>query len=57
MGTNIQKYNKALIAIGGAVVAVAAVLGTSIDPTLVNAIVGAIASILVFVVPNADDKE
>ena len=48
----IQKYNKAIVAVAGAVVAVAAALGTNIDPVLVNSIVGAITAVLVCLVPN-----
>lgn len=43
---------KALVAVGGAVVAIAGVLGTNIDPGVVEGVVGGITSILVFVVPN-----
>ena len=49
---NIQKFNKAIVAVAGAVVAVAGALGTDIDPALVNAIVGAATALLVCLVPN-----
>lgn len=48
-----SKYSKAIVAVGTAVAAVAAALGTSIDPTALAAVEGAITSILVFFVPNA----
>ena len=48
----ISKIRKALVAVGGAVVAVAGVLGTNIDPSVVSSVVGVITSILVYVVPN-----
>jgi hypothetical protein len=46
------KYNKALVAVGTAVVAVAAALGLHVDAAAVTAVEGAVASILVFLVPN-----
>ena len=49
---NIKLVRKALIAVGGAVVAVAAALGTEIDPAVVNAVVGAITALLVYLTPN-----
>lgn len=48
----IQKYNKAIVALAGAVIAVAGALGTDIDPVLVNSIVGALTALLVCLVPN-----
>lgn len=47
------KYNKALVAVGTAVVAVAAALGLHVDTAAVAAVEGAVTSILVFLVPNA----
>ena len=47
-----SKYRKALVAVGGAVVAVAGALGTQIDPAVVTSVVGAITAVLVLVVPN-----
>jgi hypothetical protein len=49
---NITAYNKALVATGTAVVAVGIALGFHVDPAAVTAVEGAIASILVFIVPN-----
>jgi hypothetical protein len=49
---NITAYNKALVAIGTAAVAVAVALGFHVDPAAVTAVEGAIASLLVFFVPN-----
>jgi hypothetical protein len=46
------KYNKALVAIGTAVVAVGVALGFHVDPAAVTAVEGAISSILVFLIPN-----
>jgi len=48
------RYNKALAAIGTAVVAVGVALGFHVDTTAVAAVEGAISSILVFLVPNAE---
>lgn len=48
----VQRYNKAIVAVAGAVVAVAAAFGTDIDPVLVNSIVGALTALTVFLVPN-----
>lgn len=48
----VGKIRKALIAVGGAVVAVAGVLGTNIDPTVVTGVVGGITSVFVFIFPN-----
>jgi hypothetical protein len=48
----VTKYDKALVAIGTAVVAVGVALGFNIDPAVVATIEGVISSILVFVVPN-----
>lgn len=48
------KYNKALVALGTAVVAVAAALGFHVDPAAVTAVEGAISAVLVFLVPNAE---
>ena len=48
----VQKYNKAIVAVAGAVVAVAGALGTDIDPALVSAIVGAGTALVVLLVPN-----
>lgn len=52
-----QRYNKALVALGTAVVAVAAALGFHVDPAAVAAVEGAVSTILVFFVPNASDEE
>lgn len=52
-----SRYNKALVALGTAVVAVAAAVGYNIDETAVAAVEGAISTFLVFVVPNANDSE
>lgn len=49
---NAQRYNKAIVAVAGAVVAVAAALGTDIDPVLVNSVVGAATALIVWLVPN-----
>lgn len=49
-----DKYNKALTALATAVVAVGVALGFNVDPAAVAAVQGAIASLLVFVVPNAE---
>lgn len=51
--TNFTKYNKALVALGTAVVAVGAAIGFHIDPAAVAAVEGAISALLVFIVPNA----
>ncbi len=51
------KYNKALVALGTAVVAVAAGLGFHIDPAAIAAVEGAVSTLLVFVVPNANEDE
>jgi hypothetical protein len=51
--TNLKKYNKAIAAVGSAVVAVAAVAGFHIDPTVVTTIEGVLGSLLVYIVPNA----
>lgn len=48
------RYNKALVAIGTAVLAVGAAFGLDIDPKAVLAVEGAISAVLVFVVPNAE---
>lgn len=50
---NLKVVRKALVALGGAVIAVAAVVGTNIDPTAVTAVVGGITSVLVYLWPNA----
>lgn len=52
-----SRYNKALVALGTAVVAVATAIGFSVDPTAVAAVEGAISTLLVFVVPNANEDE
>lgn len=49
------KYQKALVALGTAVVAVGAALGFHIDSAAVAAVEGAVSSILVFLVPNATE--
>lgn len=46
------KYQKALVALGVAVVAVGTALGFHVDAAAVTAVEGAVASILVFLVPN-----
>lgn len=51
------RYNKALVALGTAGVAVAAALGFHVDPAAVAAVEGAISTLLVFVVPNAKETE
>lgn len=51
------RYNKALVALGTAVVAVAAAIGLNIDPAAVVAVEGAVSTLLVFVVPNATEDE
>lgn len=51
------RYNKALVALGTAVVAVAAALGLHVDAAAVAAVEGAISTLLVFVVPNATEDE
>lgn len=48
------KYNKALVALGGAVVAIAGAAGLHIDPSVVTSVVGALTALLVLVVPNAE---
>lgn len=48
----VTQYDKALVAIGTAVVAVGVALGFHVDPAAVTAVEGAIASLLVFLVPN-----
>lgn len=50
----LSKYNKCLLALGTAVVAVAAAIGFNIDTTAVAAVEGAISTILVFLVPNVE---
>ena len=47
--TTVHKF---LVALAGAVVAFAGVVGTSIDPATVDAVVGAITAILVYLIPN-----
>ena len=47
-----NKYRKAVVAVVGAVVAVAAAAGTEIDPEVANAVVGVLTALLVYVVPN-----
>ena len=51
------KYNKALVALGTAVVAVATAIGFHVDPAAVAAVEGAISTLLVFLVPNATEDE
>lgn len=46
------KYNKFIVALGTAVLAVAAAAGFDIDPKAVLAVEGAVSAFLVFVVPN-----
>ena len=46
------KYNKAIVALGTAVLAVAAALGLDIDPKAVLAVEGAVSALLVLLVPN-----
>lgn len=48
-----EKYNKAIVAVGTAVIAVAAAIGFNVDPVTVTTIEGIISSVLVFLVPNA----
>lgn len=48
-----SRYNKALAAIGTAVIAVGVALGFDVDKAAVAAVEGAVSSILVFFVPNA----
>lgn len=50
----LSRYNKALVALGTAVVAVGAAIGFNIDPVAVAAVEGAIGAVLVLVVPNAE---
>jgi hypothetical protein len=50
----LSKYNKALVAVGTAVVAVGAAIGFDISPVAVTAVEGAISAVLVFLVPNAE---
>lgn len=52
-----SRYNKALVALGTAVVAVGAAIGFHIDPAAVAAVEGAVSTLLVFLVPNAKDDE
>jgi hypothetical protein len=49
----LSKYNKAVVALGTAVIAVGAAVGFNIDAAAVTAVEGAIAAILVLLVPNA----
>lgn len=46
------KYNKAVAAVGAAVIAVAAAAGLHIDPTIVTTVGGVISTLLVYLVPN-----
>lgn len=48
----VTAYDKAIVAVGTAVVAVAVALGFHVDPAAVAAVEGAISSILVLLVPN-----
>lgn len=50
--TSLSKYRKALVAVGGAVVAIGAAFGIPIDPVVVNSVVGTITALLVYIVPN-----
>lgn len=52
MSHPISEYNKALVAIGGAIIAIAGVFGTTIDPGVVTSVVTAITAVLVLAVPN-----
>ena len=47
-------YAKAVAAVAGAVVAIAAVFGTNIDPEIVTTVVSLVTAALVYVIPNAD---
>lgn len=47
------KYQKALVALGTAVVAVAAAFGLNVSPEAVAAVEGIVSTILVFFVPNS----
>lgn len=51
-GEPMSKYSKALVAVAGAVVAVLAAVGINVDPAVSTAVVGAITSVLVLIVPN-----
>jgi hypothetical protein len=58
MGLNITnhslaEYNKAIVAVGSAVLGVAAWLGLNVDPAVVATVEGIVSSVLVFFVPNA----
>ena len=50
----LSKYNKCLVALGTAVIAVGAAIGFHVDPAAVAAVEGAISSVLVLIVPNAE---
>ena len=45
-------YNKAVVAVVGAVVAVLAVAGIDVDESLAAAVVSVVTALLVYVVPN-----
>lgn len=51
-GPGIAGYRKAIVAVVGAVVAVAAAFGLDVDPTLSQAIITIAMAILVYAVPN-----
>ena len=48
-----SKYRKAIAAVVGAVVAVAAVFGLNIDPQVSATVISVLTSIAVYVVPNS----
>jgi len=45
-------YSKALVAVAGAVVSVAAIFGVNLDPAAVATVVSAVTAVLVYFVPN-----
>jgi hypothetical protein len=47
-----NKYRKALVALGTAVIAIGAAFGLHISPELITGIEGIVGTILVYIVPN-----
>ena len=46
------KYNKALAALGTAIIAVAAAFGLHLSPELITGVEGIVGTVLVYLVPN-----
>lgn len=48
----VAAYRKAIVAVAGAVVAIAAALGTDIDPEVTQSVIALATALLVYLVPN-----